>query len=394
MIRIASLCDRIRQTVQRDRLVDTAVRLVAVPSRTGEAGAVSDCLARLLAEDGFAVERPTGGHLPAPAVAVRLDSGRPGRTLQFNGHLDTVHLPFVPPKVENGRIMGSGSADMKAGIAAAVEALRVLRGSGALTAGSVLLTAHDLHETPWGDGSQLDRLISDGYVGDAVLLPEYLNDRLAVIGRGGLVWKASVRRPGPPIHEVMRPAEPSVIAAGAELVAKLGRLDATLARKSDPLAGCESSFIGQVHSGEIFNQYPQECHLEGTRRWLPGTQRLDVEAELQALFEETARTTGTSIAAEFRVMRDAFLLPRDDPFVACFQQAYEATSGRLLPIGAKPFCDDGNTFWVQAQVPAITHGPTASGAHTLNEWVSIDDLARVAELYALTAATYCGDAQS
>ena len=23
----------------------------------------------------------------------------PGRTLQFNGHLDTVHLPFVPPAV-------------------------------------------------------------------------------------------------------------------------------------------------------------------------------------------------------------------------------------------------------------------------------------------------------
>ena len=35
----------------------------------------------------------------APAVLVRLDSGRPGRTLQFNGHLDVVHLPFVPPAV-------------------------------------------------------------------------------------------------------------------------------------------------------------------------------------------------------------------------------------------------------------------------------------------------------
>jgi di/tripeptidase len=39
-------------------------------------------------------------------------------------------------------------------------------------------------------------------------------------------------------------------------------------------------------------------------------------------------------------------------------------------------------------VPAITHGPTAGGAHTLDEWVSIDDLERVALLYALTAACY------
>ena len=29
------------------------------------------------------------------------------------------------------------------------------------------------------------------------------------------------------------------------------------------------------------------------------------------------------------------------------------------------------------------------GAHTTREWVEIDDLVRVAHLYALTAATFC-----
>src|SRR5262249_22360586 len=232
-----ALRHRLEQAVQRRRLVETAVQLIEVPSRTGQAGAVSDRLAELLTEDGFQIERPTGGHGAAPAVVVRLQSGKPGSTVQFNGHLDTVHLPFVPPKVEDGRITGSGSSDMKAGIAAAVEAVRGLRDTGALTAGAVILTAHDLHEATWGDGSQLDRLIGEGYVGDAVLLPEYLNDRLAVIGRGGLVWKAFVRRPGPPIHEVMRPAEPNVILAGAELITRMERLNAHLAEKSDGLAG-------------------------------------------------------------------------------------------------------------------------------------------------------------
>jgi acetylornithine deacetylase/succinyl-diaminopimelate desuccinylase-like protein len=389
MTTIAEQQDRLRGAVNRQRLVDTAIQLIAVPSRTGEAGAVSDRLAQLLADDGFRVERPAAGHPAAPAVVVRFHSGKPGRTLQFNGHLDTVHLPFVPPAIADGRITGSGSSDMKAGIAATVEALRVLRDTGALPAGSILLTAHDLHETPWGDGSQLDRLIADGCVGDAILLPEYLNDRLAVIGRGGLVWKAAIRRSGPPIHEVMRPAEPSVIAAAAELVARLERLNQRLAAKADPMAGMESLFIGQIHSGEIFNQYPQECRLEGTRRWLPGTRRAAVEEELRGQLSELARATGTTVAVEFRMMRDAFLLDQEDPFVAAFQQAHEATSGRALPIGAKPFCDDGNTFWELAKRPAITHGPLAGGAHTLNEWVSIDDLARVAWVYALTAVNYC-----
>jgi acetylornithine deacetylase/succinyl-diaminopimelate desuccinylase-like protein len=385
----SGLRDRLLAAVRRQRLVETAVKLIAIPSRTCEAGEVSDCLARQLLDEDFVVERPTAGYAAAPAVAVRLDSGKPGHRLQFDGHLDTVHLPFVAPQVTEGRITGSGSSDMKAGIAAAVEAVRVLRETGALSAGSVLLTAHDLHESPWGDGSQLDRLIGAGYVGDAVLLPEYLNDRLAVIGRGGLIWKACVRRPGPPIHEVMRAAEASVIAAGADLVGRLERLNSRLATKSDPLAGTESLFIGQVHSGEIYNQYPQECRLEGTRRWLPGTCRSDVEGELRSVFDETARTTSTSIAVEFVPIRDAFMLKQDDTFVSCFQQAHTAMAGKPLPIGAKPFCDDGNSFWSLAHVPAITHGPTASGAHTLNEWVSIDDLVRVAGLYALTAAMYC-----
>jgi hypothetical protein len=34
-------------------------------------------------------------------------------------------------------------------------------------------------------------------------------------------------------------------------------------------------------------------------------------------------------------------------------------------------------------------GTRAGGQHTLHEWVEIDDLVRVARVYALTAALYC-----
>ena len=386
---LATFQSRISQAVDGNRLIDTAMQLIAVPSRTGEAGAVSDRLAKILADDGFAVERPTGGYPAAPAVAVRFRAKKPGRTLQFNGHLDTVHLPFIPPRIEGDRIRGSGSSDMKAGVAAAVEALRVLRQTDALEAGGILLTAHDLHETPWGDGRQLEQLIREGLVGDAVLLPEYLNHCIPIIGRGGLTWKVNIRRPGPPIHEVMRPDEPSVIAAAALLIERLNALDQELSRKRDAMAGPESLFIGQIHSGEIFNQYPQECRLEGTRRWLPGTSRRDVERQFRALLEEVAGQTRTTISAELCPMRDAFQLDQRDPLVPAFQSAYQTVSGKSLPIGAKPFCDDGNSFWELAKIPAITHGPNAGGAHTLEEWVSIDDLVRVATVYALTAVAYC-----
>jgi acetylornithine deacetylase/succinyl-diaminopimelate desuccinylase-like protein len=386
--------ERLRPFIRRDRLVETAVRLVEVPSRTGEAGDVSDRLAAMLLAEGFDVERPDGGYAASPAVAVRLDGGRPGRTVQFNGHLDTVHLPFVAPAVGDGRVTGSGSADMKGGIAAAVEAMRALRDSGALAGGSVLLTAHDLHESPWGDGRQLDALIRAGYVGDAVLLPEPLDRALPVAGRGLAIWKVVFRRPGPPVHEVMRPPdEPSVIDAGAALVAELARLADELASgpkdTGDADPGPPSVFVGQVHAGEIYNEFPQTCRLEGTRRWLAGTDRHAVERDFRDRLARVARATRTEVDCDWVFTRDAFRLDRGDPFVAAFQACYAAVSGAPLPAGPKPFVDDGNSFWALAGVPAVTHGPRAGGQHTVSEWVSIDDLERVALVYAATAASYC-----
>jgi acetylornithine deacetylase/succinyl-diaminopimelate desuccinylase-like protein len=390
--------DRVRPFIRRQRLIETAVAIIAVPSPTGEAGAVSDRLAEILSADGFRVERPAGGYDPAPAVAIRFDTGRPGRTLQFNGHLDTVHLPFVAPKVEARRITGSGASDMKSGIAAAIEAVRALRDSKILSRGSVLLTAHDLHESPWGDGRQLEAMIRAGYVGDAVLLPEPLRDRLPVAGRGLAVWKVAVSRPGAPVHEVMRPTgEPSVISAAAALVAELDKLATVLISTSADIkagsgvhAGDPSVFVGQIHAGEIFNQFPQVCHLEGTRRWLPGTDRHEVERDFRALLGRVAAATGTTVNCDWIFTRDAFFLDAADALVAAFQDAHAALSGRPLALGPKPFVDDGNTFWALAGKPAITHGPEAGGQHTLHEWVSIDDLERVALQYAATAVAYCG----
>jgi acetylornithine deacetylase/succinyl-diaminopimelate desuccinylase-like protein len=233
-------------------------------------------------------------------------------------------------------------------------------------------------------------MIAAGYVGDGVLIPEYLCDRLAVAGRGQAVFKISISRPGPPIHEVYRPEhEPSVIAVGAELVRRFSNWQLELKQQVDPIAGCESVFIGQIHAGEIYNQYPQLCWLEGTRRWLPGEKREQVEAEFRRRLADLASETGTTIEAQFQLVRDAFRLDVEDPLVANFDRALLASGATALPRGAKPFVDDGNTFWHQAGVPAITHGPRGGGAHTLNEWVSIDELVRVALVYAATAVSYC-----
>jgi succinyl-diaminopimelate desuccinylase len=391
MENLEAVSRRLRDCIDRQRLVDTAVRLVAIPSPTGDAGAVSDALAEMLAGEGFSIERPEGGHPAAPAVAARFDTGQPGRTLQFDGHLDTVHLPFVAPKVGDGQITGSGAADMKSGVAAAVEALRALRDSGVLPGGGVLLVAHDLHEAPWGLGQQLNRLIDEGCHGDAVLLPEPLFDELPIAGRGAATWRATIRRKGAPVHEVRRPAdEPSVIAAGGLLVEQLTKLSDRLTEVRDPLAGSETVFVGQIHSGEIYNQYPRECWLEGTRRWISKTDAATVEREFRDLMAGLGAETGTQVELDWRLVRGAFALDLEDPLVKAFQSAYRRLTGEPLKTGPKPFVDDGNSFWSRAGIAAITHGARSGGQHTTEEWASIDDLVRVAHQYALTAVGYCG----
>jgi acetylornithine deacetylase len=382
--------DQVKTGINISRLLATAVALVDVPSPTRSARAVADRLAQILAGDGFTVERPVADWPDAPAVVVRFDTGKPGPVLQFDGHLDTVHLPFIPARVENGFLYGSGSSDMKGGIAAFVEALRVLRDHELLTAGGILLTAHDHHEGPWGDRRQLRALIQAGYKGDAVLLPEYLAHCLPVAGRGMAIFEVSISRSGEPIHETLRdPATPDVIGAGVLLHQRLQQLHKKVRHTQAPHAGHDSTFVGSFHSGEIFNQSPILCEIRGTRRWVMPGQTEPVLAELRKLFAEVAAETDTQIDVEFDVTGDAFRLDESAPIVDAFQAAYQSTTGERLPVGNKPFVDDGNIFTKEGGIPSITHGPAATGAHTLDERAPVGELIRVAQVYALTAIGFC-----
>lgn len=386
----SSITEKLLAAVNPERLLRTATALVEVPSPTRSAGAAADRLAAILAEDGFKVERPVADWPESPAVVTRFDNGKPGRTLQFDGHLDTVHLPFVPPRFEQGVLHGSGASDMKGGIAAFVEALRVLRETGALSGGGILLTAHDHHEGPWGDGRQVRALIDAGYTGDGVLLPEYLGDRLPLAGRGSGIFEITISRKEPPVHEVLRPEGlPDVLGTGVELAARFARWHRELEQQRDPYAGNDSVFIGKFHSGEIYNQSPRECHLNGIRRWVTPGSGDKVEADFHRRLKELARETRTRISADYLFMAEAFRIDPAEPLVSALQSAHTAVSGKPLPLGGKPFVDDGNAFCNRAGIPALTHGPLAHGAHTVSETVTLDELVRVARVYALTAAAYC-----
>ena len=154
--------------------------------------------------------------------------------------------------------------------------------------------------------------------------------------------------------------------------------------------GCESAFVGRIESGEIFNQSPTACRVEGTRRWVrPGAVDA-VRAEFDALLSDLEERSGTRIGlADWEVTGDAFQIDEADPLVTALQKAHSSVAGKPLPLGVKPFVDDGNQFIARAGITALTHGPAALGAHTTQERVPVDELLRVARVYALTALGFC-----
>ncbi|MHA1632312.1 MAG: M20/M25/M40 family metallo-hydrolase, partial [Candidatus Freyarchaeota archaeon] len=112
---------------------------------------------------------PHGANLPRPNVLGTLRGTRGNPTLHFNGHYDvvppgkgwTVTEPFQPV-IKEGKLYGRGSADMKAGIAAAIMAAKAVVESGIQLKGNLTISVTPDEET--GGQAGLGFLVKEGYL--------------------------------------------------------------------------------------------------------------------------------------------------------------------------------------------------------------------------------------
>ncbi|MDQ3657586.1 MAG: M20/M25/M40 family metallo-hydrolase, partial [Chloroflexota bacterium] len=94
-----------------------------VPGAEGE-GAIADFCAGWLAARGVEVHRLESRPGRPSIVGIVRGSGG-GRSIMLNGHYDTVTLAGydgdpLDPRIEDGKLFGRGSFDMKGGLAAAM----------------------------------------------------------------------------------------------------------------------------------------------------------------------------------------------------------------------------------------------------------------------------------
>ena len=149
--------------VDRERLVETASRLVELHSFTGDEQRAGRARGRALRGDGPARAMAAGRGEPGERSRHPAGAGG-GKSLMFNGHLDTSYsgrepwlrdVPGFQPKafVEDGRLYGLGISNMKGAVACYLEAVRALQDAGIRLRGDVLIAAvcGEIEKTQYGD---------------------------------------------------------------------------------------------------------------------------------------------------------------------------------------------------------------------------------------------------
>jgi acetylornithine deacetylase len=355
-------------------IAELASRLVAIDSVNPalvEGGAGERDAAMLVADwcraHGFEVD-VVGDDRPS-VIARRRGTGG-GRSLLLNGHLDTVGVagmtaPFEP-RVENGRLYGRGSYDMKGAVAAILVAAV---NADALRGDIVVTAVADEELASVGTEAVLQHVTAD-----AAIVAEPTALEVAVAHRGFVGFELETK--GIAAHG-SRPdlGEDAIVKMGPILIA-LEQLDARLqAGARHSLAGTGSVHASVIGGGQEMSSFPARCTLLGERRTIPGETVADVERELHAL----------AGSAEVRVVasREPYEADVDHPFVELVRR----TAGVVDVVGA-PFWTDA-ALVAAAGIPTVLLGPIGEGAHAEVEWVDLQSLARLHDLVVQVAREWC-----
>ncbi len=411
----------------RDRLVDVVARAVRIPSVMGEEHAVSRFFEELAKDGGFEVDAwaPDDDALKAHAayvpvdydygdrnnVIVRRRGVGSGRTLVLFGHLDTVpvdpnttweHDPYSGD-VEDGKIFGRGSADMKAGCGVALVALEVMRDLGVELAGD--LEAHLILDEEAGGNGTLAAVMRGHYgphVG-CVMLEPTTPSRLIISGRGAQFFRVRVpgEEGGTEYHRDLFSAIDGafVIYNAVQRFAQMREAEVASPAKRDPLYDGRGrtrvpTAICKIQAGAWPSTVAGEAVLEGTIECLPGEDIRHVVDSLERYLGEVCADhwflrDHPARFERFGLWFESAGLRRDDDFVTTLEAAAEQALGerpQVLGGGGS----DLRLPVIYADCPTVLWGPGGGPIHSVDEWASIDQMVDMLKAVLVAAVHWCG----
>jgi acetylornithine deacetylase len=394
--------------IDRDRLVDLALRLVSTPSFTGSEEVAARLMEAELESCGLRTQWQQVEDGRANVLGTWAGAGG-GPTLMFNGHLDTSYsgrepwlagIPgFQPEGFErDGRIYGLGISNMKGALACYVEAVRALQDQGVRLRGDVLLAAvcGEIEKTQQGDaqgaefrgyaaGSRF--LVGHGGAADMCILGEPTENKLVLAHFGSLWLRLSTH--GPFVHTAFsegRREENSILRMRPVLDAVLEWLPRWEERMSyGDVRGVAN--VGGIEGGFGWraSRTPHRTDLFLDLRVPPDVPMADARRE--AL--EFARSLD-GVEAEVYVTAPGAEVEEGHPLVAAVAEAHGEVFGSVPERDVTRWFSDASVL-SRYGIATLNYG-TSSGLPDaeLGENLAIDGLVQTAEVYARAAMRVCG----
>jgi len=405
-----------RIRIDRRRLVDWASRAIATPSFTGSEQDMATLMAETFAELELQVLWQQVEHGRANVLGIRPGAGG-GRSLMFNGHMDTSYSGQEPwlrgargfqpdPFVHEGRLYGLGISNMKGALACYVEALRALDDADVRLRGDLMVAAvcGEIEKTQHGEaqGPQYRGyaagtryLVTHGGVADMCLLGEPTEGKV-VLGHYGSLW-LRISAQGNFIHTAFIEGK-----RGQNSILRMREvLDAVLewipTWEEDPENGYRGARaivnVGAIQGGFGWrvSRTPHRTDLFLDVRVPPTKpmtlargQVMELVRALQARFPEYG------IEGEVYVTAPGAEIDENHELVVAVDEAHEAVFGSRPERDVTRWFSDASAL-TRYGVPTLNYGTSTGLLDTeLGENLEIDGLVRTAEVYARVAASICG----
>jgi len=326
-----------------------------------------------------------------PNIYARLKADKPGKRLNFNGHTDTVPVvdgwetdPFIPV-IKEGKLFGLGACDMKAGIACILNMIRAFVESGHPFNGELSFSGV-IDEEAYGKGAKA-MLQTDFVNVNAIVLAEpYPGDEVKPIPlgiTGKILYDLSVK--GKAAHG-FRPH------LGINAIEELGKILVNLNKlnfKEHSNFGRGNYCTLKIEGGyEIYSVVvPAHARMEINRLLVPGETVQTAIEDMKRLVEDLNLTAEVKVKTK-PPQYESYIIDKNEPIIQIFDVIYKEIMGKAPHYDYTSGITDANIFAGEAGIPCLHLGPNQEVAHQKNEYVNLDWLEPLSQMYTLIAARF------
>jgi len=382
----------------KDAILAFSQDLIRIASENPPGNYYRECTDRIRLELdrlglAYQLEEVTGFHNnPRYNILSFHGNGKP--TLYFHGHYDVVPAQSreqFNPVVQDGRLYGRGSTDMKAGLAAMIYAAYLLKELKVPLNGRVGLCLVADEETGGQGGSAyLDRIGLLGQDAVAMLTPEPTSGVIWNANRGAITLQITVKGKSAHVglqHQGINAFEQMLEVARALQVLKK---EVEVRRTGYHILPEEASrsilmLGGRVEGGTNFNVVPDLCTFTVDRRFNPEEDLETEKARLFALFDQV-RQQGIELEVEVLQEGSSCGVASGHPTALALAETIETVTGKRPALEMCPGLLEIR-WYAQKGIPAFAYGPgLLEVAHGPNEFIEIEPIYQHTLIYALTAA--------